>query len=367
MTVYYSVYAIMCFVALISQHMSQNLKYRHKMICIIGFTLIFGILALRHWSMGNDLGFYVPSNENSGYIPSFMKLNTYSWKEILKMKSFLNYEKGYVIFNKLVGSIYCNKQFFLGVCAFINISVTAVTIYRKSRLPLLSWIVFMGLPVFLMFFSGMRQSVAISITMIATHWIEEKKPIKFILTVLLASTFHQSAIVFLIAYPVYHMELTDFRKVVCIVMLPVVYILRGPLFAVLSKIFKDNAEVTSTGAGTLFIVFFAIYITMAIFNSYSKKNPNKMINLFYVACVCQAFSGIYNLAMRVGYYFMIYLIIALPNTVYEFKKQEVRTANQEFILSYTVIFAAFLIFGIYSIANGTWAHTNPYHFFWQSV
>lgn len=363
MTIYYAAYAVMCFIAAVIHYETDNDKRRNNVICTVGFFSFFLILALRHWSMGVDLGYY--SLSDSGYMHSFDNLNKYSWSEILKMKSFLNYEKGYVIFNKLIGSIWNNRQFFLGVCAFINISVVSIFICKRSKLPLMSWVVFLGLPSFLMFFSGLRQAIAISITMIAVRWIERKKIIPFVLTVLLSWTFHSSAIVFLLAYPLYYVRLTDVQKMLFALLIPVIYVFKVPLFMVLNKLFKNNAVVENTGAGMLFIVFFCIYLFLVISHSYQKKQQSGYINLFYMACICQAFGGVYDTAMRVGYYFMVYLVVALPNTIEDFKNTERGTGRRDFMLSYTLIFIAFALFGLYSIANGSWSCTNPYVFFWQ--
>lgn len=364
MAIYYAAYAIICLVALIMQRATNSDKRKNGVICAFGFLIFFLILALRHWSMGVDLGYY--SMGESGYIYSFEVLNKYSWADIIKLKEYLNYERGYIIFNKLLGSIWNEKQFLLGVCAFINISVTGVFIYKRSKLPLMSWIVFLGLPSFLMFFSGLRQAIAISITMIAARWIEKKKIVPFVLTVLLAWTFHSSAIVFLLAYPLYYVRLTDLQKLVFAMCIPVVYVLKAPLFTVMSKLFKDNAVIESTGAGTLFIVFFCVYMFLIVSNSYQKKDQNGYINLFYMSCICQAFGGVYSTAIRVGYYFMVYLAIALPNTIYDFKQTGRSTGERDFMLCYTLIFIAFLMFGLYSIKNGSWSCTNPYVFFWQT-
>lgn len=363
MTIYYVMYAIICAAACIMQTASKDKKKRNKVICTVGFLCIFLLLALRHWSMGVDLGYY--SKETGGYVISFKILNRYSWDKILHLKAFLNYEKGYIIFNKLVGSIHNDKQFFLGVCAFINIAVVAIFINKKSKLPLLSWITFTGLPVFLIFFSGMRQCLAISITMLSTYWIEKKKPIKFVLTVLLAWTFHASSILFLAAYPMYHIKLTDIKKAAFVIMIPAVYMMKGVLFPILSRILKDDVEVENTGAGMLFVIFIGIYLVLIFLNSYTKKKEDGYINLFYIACVCQAFSGLNQLVVRVGYYFMIYLIIALPNTIYGIKDDEKPLGGKAFMIGYAAVFGAFLLYGLSAISAGGWAHTNPYVFFWQ--
>lgn len=368
MTIYYIAYATLCLIALIMQHETKDNKRRSGVICSVGFMIFFIILALRHCYMGVDLGCtYTGISMNGGYIDSFERLNKYSWGEILTMKEFLNYERGYIIFNKLVGSIYNNRQFFLGVCAFINMLVTAVFIHKRTKLPLMAWMVFLGLPVFLMPFSGLRQAIAISITMISAQWIEKKKIVPFALAVLLASMFHYTAFIFLLAYPMYYVKLTELQKTVFAMLIPVIYIIKAPLYMIVGRLFKDNVAVVDTGAGMLFFVFFLIYMFLIVSNSYQRKDQNGYINLFYVACVCQAFGGVSQGAMRVGFYFMPYLAVVLPNTIYDFKNMDTSTSKRDFMLSYTLIFIAFLLFGLHSISNGSWARSNPHVFFWQTV
>ena len=103
--------------------------------------------------------------------------------------------------------------------------------------------------------------------------------------------------------------------------------------------------------------FFFVYLI--IFNRKGDDNQNGMINLFYLACLCQAFGGIYNTAMRVGYYFMPYLMIALPNTITKNKDR------QEYQTNYVLVLLAFLAYGIYAIRNSSWAMAYPYYFFWE--
>ena len=84
----------------------------------------------------------------------------------------------------------------------------------------------MGLPVFLLNFSGLRQAIAMGITALSFNFIKEKKPVQFILLVILASLFHKSAIVFLAMYPIYNIKLDKFGKVMSIVVLGIVYFAR---------------------------------------------------------------------------------------------------------------------------------------------
>ena len=357
MQVYYYTYFIIYALDTLLGYVVKDEKKRKAYFCILAGAILVLLLGLRHPSMGLDLGYF---GHKRGYLESFDILNTYSWSEVFEMKAYANYEKGYILLNKFIGSIYQDWQFLLFVCAVLSIVPFIFYMKRKSEIPLLSIFVLMGLPAFLMPYSGLRQAIAIGITVCSVKFIEDKKLIKFALTIFFASFFHYTSIFFLVAYPFYHIKMSDLWKLITILALPVVYVFKGPLFTVFSKIFKDNARSFETGALTLFLVFCAVYIYLIIMNRDTDETQNGVINLFYIACVCQAFGSIHQLAIRVGYYFMPYLIIALPNTV-NLKKDNKR----EFQTNFIIILLAFIIYGLYAIRNSFWAMAYPYYFFWE--
>lgn len=356
MTLYYLTYLLIWVLYNISKNSSPFEKKRNALFCSGCFILIFALLALRSPEMGVDL---LGRGEKTGYLGSFDIISRYSFHQVLKMENYLNYERGYIIFNKLISMIYNNKQFFLGVCAFLSVLPVMIHINKRSKDTLLSVYIYMALPVFLIAFSGLRQAIAIAITVFSVKFIEEKKFIKFILLVLFASTFHSSSIIFLVAYPLYYLKLSDKSKFLFVLTIPVVYVFRTPIFNIASKIFKESAGTEETGAFTLFLVFFLIYIFLIFFNKKQDTHQNGMINIFYFACICQAFGSINQLAMRVGYYFMIYSAIAIPNTIAEMEDK--RSAK----LAQIILFGIFILYGLYALKSSTWAGTNPYNFFWQ--
>ena len=357
MAVYYWIYLMLFFADTFFGQMHKNDREKQKsFFCIFAFVLLFLLFALRHQSMGIDLGYF---GQKLGYLNSFDLLNTYSWKEIFNLDGWLNYEQGYIFLNKLVGTIVNDRQIFLGVCSFISLFPVFLYIRKKSTLPFLSVVIYMGLPVFLMQYSGLRQNIAIAITILSMKFVEEKKILCFLLMVLLASQFHASSVIFLIAYPMYHIKLNSIWKGVFTIIIPVVYLFRFQLFQILSKVFKDEAVTRDTGALTLFLVFVAVYIYLVIFNKDSDEKQNGMINLFYIACVCQAFGGIYDTAMRMGYYFMPYLMIAIPNTITKNKDK------QEYQSNYVLVLLAFLVYGLFAIRTSTWSMAYPYYFYWE--
>lgn len=353
MTPYYFAYGIMILPAIFFNYNTYKLKSRNKLIiCILCFFSIFTLLGLRKQSMGVDL---------SGYLTSFDFLNQISWKKVLLLKSYLNYEKGFVLFSKLSGSIFNNRQFYIAICAFVSLAPIAYVFYKKSKVPLLSFIIYLGLPSFLIAFSGLRQAIALAVTFYSIKFIEDKKIFKFMLAIVVAMLFHKTAIIFLLAYPLFYVKRSNWVKFFSLCLVPIVYFLRYPLFYVLSKFFKENAIPDGNSAITLFLIFSLIYVFLLLLENSSNRKESGYINLFYCACIFQAFGGVYSTAMRVGYYFMIYLTLALPEII----SSKSRNSKDRYII-YLIFFTCFASFGLYSIYNSSWAMAYPYKFFWLS-
>lgn len=349
MTTYYVMYSLIIITGIFFNSSKKEKKI--KVVSFIGFITYFLILALRHPSMGVDLGY----QRAYGYLRSFDIIGDMGWLETLFIGSFLNYETGYIFFNKIVASICLDQQFFLAICALLSYAPIYYIIYKYSKMPSLSYIIYLGLPVAILAFSGLRQSIAIGLCYIAFKYIKEKEIFKFIVLVSLASTFHSSAMMFLFTYPLYYLKLKNTTKLGSIVAIIVCYILRYPLFDILSKLFKENAIADNNSAVTLFLVFVSIYVYTLIFGE-NTPEVNGYRNIFYVACLCQSFGGVYSTAIRVGYYFMIPLMLLLPEILYRKTKQNIIMAS--------VIGLCFIAFGLYSFSRGSWAMTNPWIPFW---
>jgi len=359
---YYIAYSIMTLSALWLNRGKKSLNIKNKHTYCIVFSIIWTILlGLRHPSMGVDL---VATSEY-GYIGQYNLIQTLSLKDAF-LNSVQNYEHGYVIFCKLIGYISSDPQWLVFCCATVSMICVCLLISKNSELPFLSSIIYLGLPVFLITYSGLRQSLAISITLLSFDLIKRKKLFCFILTVLLAALFHSSAIIFLVAYPAYHIKLSKWMQIATMLILPTTFILRVPLFNLLSKILKDNAQVDNNGSITLFIIFSAIYIFIVMFNNYNDAEFNGLRNIYFLACFCQAFSAAFYNAMRVGYYFMIYLVILLPKLILDrYNSTETFESKRTGLIIYLLIFVCFFAYGLNSIANASWAMSNPHFFFWE--
>lgn len=355
MLTYFTLYALIFFFAWAFKRFGSEEKYQKRIVLCCCF-LVCSVIAFRHPSMGWDLGY----QESWGYLDSFNRINEYSWKEVWELEGFLNYEKGYVLFNKVIGSIYNNQQFFLISCAIVSIAPVFILIYKYSDDPTLSTLIFLGLPAFLMLFSGMRQAIAIGICAMSILLLQNKKRILFVAVVLFASLFHSSALMFLFALPAYYVKMNRTFRVISTALLGVVFVFRESIFQILCRWFGyEDVTMDNNGAITLFIVFVAVYIYCYLFDNDAENQG--LLNIFYIACFCQAMGGLYSTIIRVGYYFMMALIVLLPQVI---KNTQDRTVR---VFSKLIVPICFIAFALHSFYTSSWAETYPHYWFWQNV
>ncbi len=356
MTIYIALYGLCAMLTLCLYLRCKDTEKRNRILCWTLFTVIFLLLALRHETMGVDLG----NGRDSGYLRSYEKLTELSWHSIFSER-FLNYELGFRVYCKLIGVLSgADRQFFLATTALVSLLPIAIVYQKMSSAPAFSYIIYLGLPVFLLQFSGLRQDIAIGLCFLSLLCIKEKKPVRFLLLVAAASLFHKSAFVFLLAYPLYRVQVNHKLKIILFFTLPLIYLFRTPLFYLFSVIFKPNAVPDNNGAVMLFLAFCAIYFFCFVFSDESEEQSG-LFNIFFMACVCQAFGGVYSTALRVGYYFMMVLPLLLPKVIAGMSAPQDRKS-----CTY-VVSLAFGAFGLFSIMTSAWAEANPYYWFWEQL
>lgn len=350
----YIVLYVLLFVVVLAGKMISDKHVRKGVCCFVVFTAILLLVGLRHPTMGLDL---------AGYLQSYHRLHDMSWTDVFALDSYLNYEKGYVIFNKIIATItFGSEQIFLFVCAMLATVPIGYTIYKKSQDTLLSTVIYLALPIFLIQYSALRQGIALGICFLSLTFIEEKKFWRFVMLILLATCFHYTSVLFVLAYVVYHVRIPEKARWGLLLLFPVVFVFRLPLFNMLSRLLKTGAVATQTNAVTMMLVFCMIYIFIVfLFHGENEDaQANGYMNLFFCACICQIFSGVYSTAIRVGYYFMIALVLLLPMAIGRIKDERIAL-----ILRWGII-VCFVWFAFDSIIDSSWAKAYPYYFFWQT-
>lgn len=350
-----------------------NLKSgRNKFIYI---TLTFGFFivlsALRSSGVGNDTTEYIRLFEN---ISSAGNISGYS----------LRYEAGYLYLNKLLSLLSSNSQIIIIVTSIIIMGGFARFIYKYSNNLFLSVYLFFTLGYFGMSMNTIRLNIAIVVVLFSYDFLREKKLIKFIITVFLASLFHRTAIIFLLAWPITKLKFS--RKtigvsVVCSVSLymffPIILQLALKFFPIyqyyVGSTYLDGntrlASVMNFLVG-LSILVFGIYtnyhnkerieLSNKLKNTYSNDAGNMLLLLLTgVSITLVSFN--FNLLDRVGDYFFVFSIVYLPNAI-----NSIRDKNKKLIFGFIVVVLFFVYSTMIQIMRPDWNVIYPYEFFFNN-
>lgn len=105
-----------------------------------------------------------------------------------------NFEIGYVSICKLLWLFTNNPTVLFWICALLTNGLVLIVIYKKSRYIPLSVFTYIGMYFYFNSFNAMRQYIAVSLVFFAYMYLVDDKQIKYWLLIILASTFHKTAI-----------------------------------------------------------------------------------------------------------------------------------------------------------------------------
>lgn len=301
---------------------TKNTKtYRHRTLAIgnsayvkknnislfVFFLVYFFLLALRDIEIGRDLEKY------KYYFNYYRNLSFASLFEV----------EGDILYNFLnwaIGSFTDNFLVFQVIISALTI-VPLYKVYSEDKThSFLKVILFMNMPIFILIFSGLRQSLAIAIGMIAYKWVKEKRPLLFLFTVAIAIGVHHSAFMLLFMYPIYNIRL---KKIALLFIVPLtvgLFIFNEPVFLFLTAIAYRlsggmyEAEMSSTGAYTTIILLILFTIMAYVIPDENEMDEETfgLRNFLLFALWMQCFAPLHNLAMRLNYYYIIFVPMIIP-------------------------------------------------------
>ena len=312
------------------------------------------LLAFRSVEVGNDTAQYQ------------RLFNEYSTQNIRQLWSSTSHELGFKILNRLVDAVGGNYQLLLIISAAICVYPLHFFYKRESEKQLLTIALFLTVAPFVMYFSGIRQSMAMSMGIAAWYCAREKKLLRFVAVILILMQFHRSSVILLALYPLYHVRITRrwlWFVIPCIVL---VYVFRTQLFSVvLVLMWEDYGDIRETGATTvlLLLILLAIYSYIIPDEKLMDNDTIAMRNILLLTIAIQIFALLHTLAMRMNYYFLIYIPILIPKIAARSKKGYQQIAD----LSVVVMTVYFMYYFISSGLNGSDdLNIYPYIPFWNA-
>lgn len=161
--------------------------------------LSLGLLAFFSMFHSSDIG-----NDTAMYINRFNAISE-SGNPFSYIKSTVM-EPGYVVYNFLLSRLVDDPQILFVVSGAIIYFSIGRFLQRYCEAPGLVVYALVAMLYFDTYLTMLRQSLAFAIALVAYPYIERGRPARFLAIMLLAATFHYSALVFLLAYPISRMR-----------------------------------------------------------------------------------------------------------------------------------------------------------------
>lgn len=360
MIIYLALIVVWGTVYLFIKELSNKYKYNWKLLyALISGGLLLIVMGLRHYTVGVDIGQYINN------------YNNYYTLQDLSLDIFKNDEYGFYFFNIILKKIGIGNQGYIFIMSLIMILFFWNFYYKYSKNMFLSIFLHLTIGLFTMSMSGIRQTIAIGFVLVAFHYMIERKPIKFVILVFLAYTFHNSAIVFLPVYFLRNFRINQRNGTILVLISSSLLIFRKLLVPIMEKFIPSRYSGYSLLSNAYpinpLLVLIAIMIPLVCLIFWDRidrlESEEKELYsiLFILSCLNIVFNILSlnsNLIGRVSFYFVPFNMVLIPNVISIIKDKKLRIIG----IYFCIVLPLFQF--LKSTPGGTLRIDN-FKFFWQ--
>lgn len=242
-------------------------------------------------------------------------------------------------------------QFYFIFTSSVSTILIGETIKKYSDDKWMSIYLYLTFPLFFLnSLSVIRNFVAISIIVFSTRYIIDKKLVRFVIAVILAAGFHQSAYIALLLYPLSRLKL---NKKLYLLLCAIIPLMKNLLLVGMYKIlpyYSFYLSETSNREGRFaIIVILLLFVTILLLDKKMIYNNlhNKFFNFYFFGCLIYImFYKFGTLGHRLSLYGSIYMIFIVPYFINNL-------SHKTKILAKMVLWIVFFIFYLYTILRGS--------------
>ena len=342
----YSVYG------LITKRDPNYRKEDKNVYLIIAGIVIFLMIGLRHPGNG--------SVDTRRYYEFWETMSRVSFKELGYTLKNIDLEIGYQLTTWGLSQIFHHGQWqliFSG--AFYAISV-CYFVKRNCPNAVLALTVFNCLGLFNFMVQGLRQSIAMCICLWAIEQCKNRKLMKFILLILLASLFHASALVFLIVYILSMLRLDIKSGIIAGVAMAIGMLLLPQFFALINKAMNDSYEIGTIveGGGVVAIIIYIIIVVFGlVFRDKNDSTHALFVYMAIIGCIMMIMrNSVSTVVERIAQYFAFAQMAIVSNSI-----ELLRDKKSYFLIGALIIV---LCVGV-AVHKVSYSSLIPYQFFWM--
>ena len=351
-----------------------NLKY-----IIVAAILMFCVLGLRDaYSVGND--------SSSSYLHQFQRMEDKKWSELSGPFDWIrdleeqtgreDKNAGLEYLMKLVyNSTDGDYQVFIILISFFVILANVHLVRKYSPNPLQSILYFFGLLYFTFHFSALKQSVAMVFVLYSFDAIVDRKLLKFLFLMVLASIFHYPALVFLPAYWICRMRLGRNYLILLAIIMIAVYFFRDNIVKLMNDAYYGDESDHTIATNARFLMNKVIVMLIIIVAALVIRPPHSsdrvycyLLALMGVATVIQTFAGYGNIFERLADYYFQFAFVFIPMVFEDVKlKRQYLSPRAQTMVRHVApyIFCAFAIWRFLSNVSAD-EYLTPYYFYFNA-
>lgn len=324
-----------------------------KKVCIISGIILFCLIGLRSVTTGGDTAIYLNAFDRV----KGMSLNNtiiYGFEDV-----------GYSVLEWIVHTLGGNFRWILLLNGACYAFVVSKYIYRCSDRVALSFLLMFSFNMVQFSISGIRQTFAISLILLALLKYWDKKYFVAGLLYFLAITMHFSSVIAIIIIPLSLLFVKEKMTKYSLVILAVVFIFRYQVaskIAILFNSYSDrigDIELKSESGLVMCLVVIVIYTAAVIFGKkYYKtyKYARYDFAMLFMASFFEILVTTQPIFFRLAFYTLFSVVVVCPRII----EVSVSDRYKSLLSMIAYIIALIMIYGftISSIVGG-------YHFLWQ--
>lgn len=296
---------------------NQTIAVKPNKILTIVVLLSLAIISGLRSNIG-DTYFYMHSYD----------ITNFTWELIKNQKDI-----GFGLLQMVLKTYSSDPQILIFTTAVITNVLIIMVLYKYSRVFELSTYVYITGGLFLVTMNGIRQCLAAAIIFMATKYLIEGNWKKYILVILLASTFHESA---LILIPIYFLvQYKAWSKATLLLLMISILIVVGfnqfesLLFSAIQDTqYSEYQNFSEGGANILRVIVYSIPLIIAFFGreKLREMNPKSdyFVNMSIIGLVFMIISTQNWIFARFSIYFELYQLILISWVVKVFRQRDQR-------------------------------------------
>lgn len=310
---YISLLLIINFIAIICFYKNKRIKLKNKKFFLfLSFMVLIFISGFRSLEVGVD---------TLNYYKHFNIILNSSFFDICTSFKYYSIEIGYNIVAKICSLIVPNYLFFQFVVSLICGIGMMKFIENNINNVYLGVILYLGLGIYLYEFNLSRQMLAVVFVINSWDFFLKKKNLLCFIFLLIACTFHITAIVFIIAFIIYYFKDRRWIYILSISIITFFIFNYDVIIKIAQQIFPTYRnyfvnERTIQNVGFITILWIGIFV-IAVLNIIKKNNSGldfciSIFSLIYIACNLIGLQ--FNYFERIGLYFLPFVIILIEKS-----------------------------------------------------